>query len=252
MSSGSLPRGPQVLAMSEPTPVALEKICADTSAWPRSSLDQVRVAEFVGLYRDDGLGALPALDVVSTGDGYLLADGWHRLNALRALRVQEALVRLIDPAGLPPDEAAWRHGLITAATAARPLSRAERRTAVDRLLGNSSSLSDREIARLVGVSPTTVGAHRRRLGGETSAPGAGEQLGSQYVAAVTADELAYRLSRSLHRLYEERGLSDWFLGDRTGKRLAAALVDLHGPDDALAWAGRLQGWATVAVAELSG
>lgn len=232
--------------------VPIDRVVYDTALWPRAQLDRARVAEFAGLYRDGGLVALPPLDVVADDDVFLLADGWHRLGALRATGLQQVLVRLVDTAGLPPGEAAYRHGLATASTAALPLTRAERRSATVRMLTDYPELADREIARLVGVSPTTVGAHRKRLLGEIDTVGDGELAEAVYTAAAGADELARRLARALDRIYSQRGLSDYLLGDRTGKRLARVLADLHGTDEALVWARRLQAWAGSAVGELTG
>ncbi len=230
----------------------IERVRADIDQWPRHRLDQARVAEFVGLYRDDGLEALPAVDVVEDGEVLWLADGWHRYNALRLLRADSLLVRLIAAGEVKPAQAAYRHGLATAATTALPLNRAERRSAVCRLLTDSPALADREIARLVGVSPTTVGAHRTRLLGQGDVAGDGEVAEATWIAAAGADELASLLARSLDRIFEARGLTDHLLGDRTGRRLAKALVEVHGVDDALVWARRLKTWSESATAELGG
>lgn len=239
--------------MVEARTVATKAIAADTSVWPRRGLDHARVAEFAAPFREGGLDALPPLDVIASGNGFVLADGWHRLHALKALRAGEVRVQVLDAGTDTPSVAAYLHGLRTAATAALPLTRAELSVAVDRLLTDDPQRSDREVARLAGSSPTTVGAHRRRLTEPAvDVAGNGEMTERAYLSAVGADELARTLARALGKVFEQRDLSDYFLGDRTGKRLARALLDLHSPDDARAWAERLQAWASTAVAELGG
>lgn len=241
--------------MSEARSVALLSVVARPQLWPRRRVDQARVAEFVGLYRDGGLDALPPLDVVPDGQRLLLADGWHRLTALQTVRSRTAQVRLL-PADPDPLTATYRHALLTASSAALPLTRAERRAAVRRLLTDSPQLSDRQIARLAGVSPTTVGTHRRQLTGpaggdniDEKAGETGEQLTDRYLAAVTADRVAQRLAGSLDKLWAARPLTDTLLGDRTGKRLAQVLVDRHG-DQALPWARRVASWAQTCLTEV--
>jgi ParB-like chromosome segregation protein Spo0J len=228
--------------------VPRKAVVAEPWAWPRTQLDAERVAEFIALYEDQGLAALPALDVVSDHDQWILADGWHRLTALGQLGFAEVPVNVIAAGDDDPYRAAYRHGLVTAATAARPLSRRERSAAVRRLLADSPDSSDREIARLTGVSPTTVGSHRRQLAGENEQPSEG-QRSEHYLATATADELAKKLVASLDKLYTARGLGDALLGDRTGRRLARALKARHG-EHAADWARRLVQWATACLNEL--
>lgn len=226
--------------------IPLNSVAVAPDLWPRHDLDESRVGEFVTLYTDGGLGALPPLDVVRDGERLLLADGWHRWHALRALRASTARVHILPAEGDPAD-VAYRHGLLTAATSALPLSRAERRAAVRRLLTEHADWSDREIARHAGVSPSTVGVHRRQLTEPTAAGPA--EAGDTYRAAVTADDLAWRLVKGLDKVWEARGLTDRLIGDRTGKRLARALSDYYG-EDAAAWAARLHGWTGDALTQL--
>lgn len=190
------------------------------------------------------------------GERLLLADGWHPHQALTRLGSSTARVQMLAGDG-DPAATAYRHGLRTASTAAMPLTREERRTAVLRLLHEHPELADREIARLVGVSPSTVGANRRRLqdndrGGEAAAGDlADETVQAQltppasqpYPVTPGADELALRLARGLQSVWEARALSDLILGDRTGRRLAAALRAQHG-DQALTWARRIAQWSS--------
>jgi len=237
---------------SAPQEVALTRVLADPGLWPREGLHQGRVEEFMLLYRDGGLDALPPLEVVPDGDQLLLGDGWHRHRALTQLGSATARVRLITEPG-DPITVTYRHALLTASTAALPLTRVERRVATIRLLEDQPELADREIARLVGVSPSTVGAHRRRLqdgDGEAALGDLDEAVqdqltppaGQPYPVTPGADELALRLARGLQNVWEARALSDLILGDRTGRRLAAALRAQHG-DQAQAWARRIAQWS---------
>lgn len=249
-------------AASKAQQMALGLVVADVALWPRQELHPGRVEEFMLLYRDGGLAALPPLDVIADGEDLLLGDGWHRHQALTRLGSPNVLVRLITEPGDPAD-VAYRHGLLTASTAALPLSRAERRAAVIRLLEDQPELADREIARLAGVSPTTVGASRRRLHGDGATPSTGTAptVGDPSTPAdgvrpspplrmpSGADELAIKLARGLDKVWQARALSDVILGDRTGRRLAAALRTEHG-DDALVWGRRLAQWTATCLAEL--
>ena len=114
------------------TSLRLGQITADPEAWPRQGLDEERVGEFAEKYEDEGLAAFPPLEVVDCGEGqtYLLADGWHRLEALKRIEAPEAVVVVINPQGHNPLTVAYEIGLRTAATSARPLMQAERREAI--------------------------------------------------------------------------------------------------------------------------
>ncbi len=217
--------------------------------WPRRELDVNRVREFISLYEDGGLEALPPLMVVTTADTPVLYEGRHRYEALMALGAPEALVQAVPlPDGRELIEFAYEGALEASAVAALPLNRVEKRSAVLRLLTTRTDYSDREIARLTGLSHQTVGRIRTRSNG-TAADDPSQDTATVYYAEVTADEIASRLVRGMRQMWDKRGLGDRIVGDRAGKRLAAALRDAHG-DDALAWAERFTAWGRVAVSEL--
>lgn len=111
-------------ALAAVVTVALSRVVANPYLWPRAELNQGRVEEFMQLYRDSGLAGLPALDVVSAGDRLLLADGWHRHQALTRLDSPTAMVQMLAGDG-DPVVRAYRHALLTASTAAMPLTREE-------------------------------------------------------------------------------------------------------------------------------
>ncbi len=64
----------------------LSAITRDPRAWPRTSLDPDRVTQFADLYEEGGPTALPPIEVVpDDAGGFILADGWHRVQAAIAL-----------------------------------------------------------------------------------------------------------------------------------------------------------------------
>ncbi|NQE91214.1 ParB N-terminal domain-containing protein [Nocardia terpenica] len=89
-------------------------------------------------------------------------DGAHRLQAARAMKKRTIEVKFFD--GTEADafvlavQANVAHGL--------PLSLAERKAAARRLIASHPGWSDRLIADAAGLSHKTVGALRRRSGGE--------------------------------------------------------------------------------------
>ncbi|MGH2965988.1 MAG: hypothetical protein ACRDMH_11485 [Solirubrobacterales bacterium] len=221
---------PEVGSPAGPMPyVGLDQIRCEPSAWPRSRLDRERVGEFVGLYGAEGLGALPPLELVDDGEGgYVLADGWHRRAALQEFEVDQvpALIVPRDQAEDPID-AAYRHALVRSAVASKPLTRAEKRAAIQRLLAERPEDSDRAIARLVGVDHKTVG-RVREWGNSPPEGGSGP-------AYVPPEQAAKRLLRGFEKARQARGLgfADWLRGgDRAGQRFAGVLEELYGEEAA--------------------
>jgi DNA-binding CsgD family transcriptional regulator len=158
---------------AQSTAVLLAQIRLDDRAWPRQELDDQRVELFAELVRDarESAGAvrgwsdpLPPLAVVVDGQGgYLLADGRHRYEARRRLGPDFDLVDVnaFQADGRTPEDRAYELALRFATISAKPLTTAEKRAAILRLIEERPELSSREIARLVGVSHSTVNIHRR-------------------------------------------------------------------------------------------
>jgi putative transposase len=222
---------------------SLSSIQTSSRAWPRAALDDDRAREFAAIYTADGPDALPPLAVIATDGSMLLADGHHRLAAAQLAGLEELPVEPIEhDVGEAPEDVAYAIGLRASATSSKPLTRAEQRAAIRRLLGTGRG--DREIARLVGVAHTTVSRIRQ----------AGDRDEAEDEAArqeADADELARRLAGGLRALWQKRGLSDLIVRDRMGRRLASAL-DARFGDDAHEWALRLERWAADAAHRLEG
>ena len=216
-------------------------------AWPREGPDEERLALFTELYVSDGVGALPPIEVIERPSGnYLIADGHHRAFAAVRVGLKEIPAQILPLAyGGDPFVAAYRRGLETAVASSKPLTLNERRRAGWRLLKEEPALSDREIARLSGLSHQTIARFREKLGAGTAEP----REPIEYTPLESADDLARRLVTGLSKVWEARGLSDYIVGDKTGKRLAAALRHHHG-DKAPEWATRIRRWAEVALVEL--
>jgi ParB-like chromosome segregation protein Spo0J len=234
---------------SDRTTIAFELLVMDRRVFPRSKVDQERVAFMAELYQEGGLEALPPIEAVhDSGQGkYLVADGHHRVFAAQEAGFDHIHVVFPPiPAEASPVEVAYELGLKAAARSGRPLSRAEQRQAILRVLDENPDRSDAEIATLVGTTRQTVWRIRRIATSDDESDSTGERWAT---ASVSADEIARLLVRSLSRLYDGQGLSDLLLGDRTGRRVAAALRGYHG-DGALEWAERLAAWAADAVTEL--
>jgi ParB-like chromosome segregation protein Spo0J len=172
--------------------------------------------------------------VIRVADGYVLADGWHRLAALRRLGATEVPIAQVDAQGHDAYEVAYQEGLRTAARQSLPLTRAEKEAAIKRLLVVGGR-SDRQIAALVGVAHTTVGRVRGRSQPNEAAAGLG------FRPSPSANDVARGFVGWLRRLHDNPALGDMFRGDRTGRRIAEALEAQFG-DEALSWATRLANW----------
>lgn len=236
---------------SERLPIDL--IVLDDRAWPRTARDKVRIAQFADLYAEQGPDALPPVDVVTDGEGgFIRADGEHRIRAARLAGLAEIPARVMEvPPGEDPITFAFVHAVKASARGAQQLTRAERKRGILRLLGETT-LTDREIASLFGVSRQTVWRYRSDVADETGAAGPGDESpGDRYLSIVTAGELAERLFKAMEKVRDTRGLgvADALLGDRTADRLARILRDAYGKR-ALKRALTYREWLDRAIEEL--
>ncbi len=144
------------------------------------------------------------------------------------------------------------HAIERASQGPKPLTRREIRANIDWLLDDRPDLSDRGIARLLGVANSTVSRrHEQRLARQD--PHADEPSdGDRYVVKRVALEVAPRLFKAMEKVWEARGfgIGDAVFGDRTGERLAVALSDAFG-EDALDRAVRYRGWIDQAIDRLT-
>ena len=146
-------------AVVEDRPIALvdvTRIVQESNLWPRQRLDAERVALFVELIEERGHDVLPPLVLVVDGERFLLADGWHRLAAFRKLDWRQVPAVVVEPVDGPAADVAYEYALRFSTSSAKPLSARERRDAVRRLLATRGDLTQRQIARLAGVSDATV------------------------------------------------------------------------------------------------
>jgi hypothetical protein len=212
-------------------------------AWPRAEVDADRVHEFYCLYQADGGDTLPPIEVIADPPGgFVLCDGWHRLTARRdlgAARVREVVVSI--PRVSDPVATAFLCAVARSAISAKPLTRAEKQAAVLRLIEIRPGASDREIGRLAGVDHKTVGRLR--------AWGISPPVSRAARSVPGAGAAARKLLGAFEKIREARGLGllDWWRGgDRTGHRLADALLDVYG-DEALERARLCIGWLEQAI-----
>lgn len=234
--------------MPESRMIPLDDIITDPGVWPRQRLDTDRVALFADLLGDDGSEALPPIElIVVGGEEYLLTDGWHRFHALDEIGATSARAVLVTPdAGEDPWAFAYRRGLETCVTAARPLNQTERRTATERILAQHPDWTDVAIARLTGVSNATVGRARRRVFNANEAAADSAAPSDEYVRSLNHHDVSRSLVRGLAKLWESRPLliaARLQDSARLGDTIGHELVDRHGPAEAAVWADRMRGWA---------
>lgn len=151
-----------VLPGGTPRTIHVRGIVRSEAAFPREKVDPARVALFASMLEDGH--ELPPILVVADGQGrYIRADGEHRLRALEQTGVEQVQAIVAQaPSDRGPEWHAYLLAVQAAAASSRPLTAKERSAAIERLdelLGEDTS--DRELARMVGVSHQTVGRVRR-------------------------------------------------------------------------------------------
>jgi uncharacterized ParB-like nuclease family protein len=130
---------------------------------PRAMMSHSTMQEYATLYEEDGDGAstLPPLDVFAIDGTYYVADGFHRLEAAR--RAQKAALPCHVHAGTQRD--AMVFAIFANLKRGMPYQHGDKQRIVERLLGDPdyAHLSDRALARDVGVSNVYVSRIRARL-----------------------------------------------------------------------------------------
>ena len=155
--------------------ISLGEIVEDHSLQIREDIDGSMVDKYQALMKSNG--PLGSLDVFSTGNGkYLLADGWHRLAAAKALGWPEIKCNV--------RKGGRRDAVLFAAGAnaehGRPLNRQEKTTAVEKLLEDEEwfQWSNARIARHCGVTAPTVARTRDRFINESAKQESSRPAGS--------------------------------------------------------------------------
>jgi DNA-binding CsgD family transcriptional regulator len=191
---------------------------------------------------EDAAGNWPPLVAVQQGSHYLLVDGLHRYAATQNLGLATVPVRIVPP---PPDGDLHALAFALNAVHGRPLTLTDRRAEAGRLLSQRPEVSNMEIARRAGLSPTTVAAIRTRLEEEATIGPAPERVGAdgaRYPAIPSKPERAAGelpeqgfgdlVGQTVGRLFtseerrQQRQVASYF------KRLAVALED---GDDLAGW-----------------
>jgi len=151
--------------MTEPEvlTLAVEAIRIDPDINPRVYLDHSAVETYGALYRErEGAEVpLPLLDVFWIDDAYYVADGHHRLAAAQQASLTTLQCRVFK--GTRQD--AFLHAVSANAGRGVPFQYGDYERMVTRLLTHpdTSALSNRQIARLIGCSHTRVNQIRHGL-----------------------------------------------------------------------------------------
>jgi len=137
----------------------LELISRRQEVQPREQLHRPTITTYADLYRDDS-DCLPPVIVFQDEADYVLADGFHRVEA--ALQAGYSQIKADIRQGTLRDAILYACG---ANQHGKPYSQADKRRIVTRLLEDPewSQWSDREIARRCGVHNTFVGRLRKPL-----------------------------------------------------------------------------------------
>jgi ParB-like chromosome segregation protein Spo0J len=213
--------------------------------WPRQGLDPARVREFAALYREQGAAGLPPIAVAEVGERRFLVDGWHRCAAAE----MAGLSRLpVFATAMGRSEDVYWEAVHLSATIGKPLSRGEKRAAVDRLLAAGREGSDHEIARLAGVSQPFVSKRRKLL-----KAGRPQRERPARPAETETERAARRLVRALVELVRlQDDLGRVVDGQRVDPAvLLAARVGRRGGGGE-AGLLRLRGWTERALRQIAG
>lgn len=134
--------------------IALTDITVDLRLNIRESLDDETIKRYT-----ENFEQLPPAVVFESDDTYLLADGFHRYEAANKLGRDEIEVEVRHGTRQDAEEYAalanLKHG--------KPLTRKERRKAVERMLMLHSERANAWIAEDTGVSKNTVAKYREEL-----------------------------------------------------------------------------------------
>jgi hypothetical protein len=141
--------------------IPIEQIGCDPVVQPRERLNRTVVRDYLAIMQA-GDETFPALHVIAIDSGFLLIDGYHRLEAAKQAKLQVIRCTVHDgdrrQAILLSSSANGRNGLRR--------TNADKRRAVTKLLSDSEwrQWSDRQIARYCNVSQVFVSGMRAKIG----------------------------------------------------------------------------------------
>ncbi|MDQ3692165.1 MAG: ParB N-terminal domain-containing protein [Chloroflexota bacterium] len=115
------------------------------------------------------------LTVVRYGNASVLVDGFHRYAAAQNLGLASLPVLVVP---MPADGDLHALAFALNAVHGRPLGLPDRRAEAERLLRQRPEVSNMEVARRAGLSPTTVAAVRARLEEQAAIAPAAERIGA--------------------------------------------------------------------------
>lgn len=134
--------------------LSLDSITIDDTLNVRETLDSDTIERYM-----ENFDQLPPVVVFDATEGDLLADGFHRVEAAKRLGQEDIKANVIQGTRQDAEEHAalanLRHG--------KPLTRKERRIAVERMLKLRPERANQWIAEDIGCSPTTVAKCREEL-----------------------------------------------------------------------------------------
>lgn len=130
--------------------IGLSEIRPDSATQVRVAIDQSLIAEYAEKM-SQGI-KLPPIDLFLDGETYLIGDGWHRFLAAQRNGDVTMLANVHDGGR----SAAIKFALGANVSHGLRRSNADKRRAVEIALREFANMSDRAIAELCGVSPSTV------------------------------------------------------------------------------------------------
>lgn len=134
--------------------IGLAEIVIDDKLNVRDGLDNDTIERYMDCF--DYLPPVVAFDI---DEGYLLADGFHRVEAAKRLGREEIEAEVKE--GTKQDAEEW--AAMANLTHGKPLTRAERRKAVERKIKLHPERANNWIAQDMGVSENTVKKYREEL-----------------------------------------------------------------------------------------
>jgi len=149
----------------------LTSIQVDPSLQPRvEGVDSAHVAVL-----QNAPNSWPPIAVVVRDGRFLLVDGFHRYAAAQNLGLAEIAADVLP---LPADDDLHALAFALNAVHGRPLLLDDRRAFAARLLARQPDISNMEVSRRAGLSPTTVAGIRERLESRKEIDPAPERIGA--------------------------------------------------------------------------